>query len=149
MAKTAPTVSQGRRRHDEKRATRNEYCVQPILVNGLASQCAAHFLVWFQTNSEDHIREVLKSGPRGPGGLLEEIEHWFQECSDDAADPVNGPGVWESAENGPWVYEAEVIPYVQQAVREHTKGWKARDFGNYGVLTSAKAALEEAVAKYR
>jgi hypothetical protein len=131
----------------EKRPSMLEYCVPPILVNDLVTQCAAHFLAWFSSNSYDHVRDVVKCPLRGSGGLVEEVEYWFDNCASDAASPDNNLCYWDLEENGPWVYQALPVLEVFKAVRRHTKGWSAQNFADYGYSVSEKADLLKAVAR--
>lgn len=131
----------------KKRPPMLDYCVPPILVNDLVTQCAAHFLVWFSSNSNDHVRDVLKCAIHGSGGIAEEVEYWFDNCASDAASAANNLGYWDLEENGPWVYETVPVLDVLKAIRRHTKGWSARNFSDYGYSVSEKAELLKAVAK--
>ncbi|TDK31287.1 hypothetical protein E2F50_20310 [Rhizobium deserti] len=132
------TVCQGRRP--------NDYCVPPLFVNDLISQCAAHFLADFVTHSADHLRSVLKCGVRGPGGLVEEVAHWLSQCDDDVSGPDNNLGYWDIEERGPWVYGALEAADIARVVTRHTKGWSYRDFASYGYTVREKAEFDTAIA---
>jgi hypothetical protein len=119
-----------------------DYLVSPILVNDLWTQCAAHFLTWFSGHPLDHLRGVLKCGVHKSGGLVEEIEYWMQQCESDATSPGNPLGYWETAENGPWIYQGVPAVDVAKAVKRHTRGWVAKDFAFYGYTVAEKADVE-------
>lgn len=127
----------------------NDYCVPPILVNDLTSQCAAHFLAQFVSNSTEHVRDVLKRGIHRPGGLVEEVQYWMGECAPDAAGIPNGSGYWDHEENGPWVYGTLAPVDVARVVSRHTRGWSLMDFGSYGYTVSEKAELDATVSKLK
>ncbi|WP_156466515.1 hypothetical protein [Rhizobium sp. Leaf306] len=127
----------------------NDYCVPPLLVNDLTSQCAAHFLANFVTNSEGHIRDVLKCGVRGSGGLVEEVEYWLQQCKADAEGKENNLGYWDIEEMGPWIYEKLQAADVARLVSRHTRGWPYKDFASYGYTVSDMAQLDAAIASMK
>lgn len=126
----------------------NDYCVPPLLVNDLETQCAAHFMAWFSTNTVKHVRDVLKCGIHRSGGLVEEVDYWFDYCASDASSNGNNLGYWDVSVNGPWVYETLAVADIAHAVRRHTKGWSARDFALYGYTLAEKESLDKAVAKF-
>jgi len=72
-----------------------EYCVPPLHVHDHTTQCVAHFLNSFRGNSIEHIKAVLHCGLQAPGGLVEEVEYWFQNCSDRRCRPGAGERVLE------------------------------------------------------
>jgi hypothetical protein len=115
-------------------------------VNDLTSQCAAHYLANFVTNSEEFIRDVLKRGRRGAGGLVEEVEYWLQQCQADVSEPDNNLGYWDIEEMGPWVYAKLRAANVARVVSFHTRGWSYEDFASYGYTISDKAELDAAIA---
>lgn len=104
------------------------YCVPPMHVRDHVTQCAAHFLNWFRGNSIEHIQAVLRCGLQAAGGFVEEVEYWFQNCSNDASDPARASGYWNTEEDGPWTYDPLSVRAVAKAVWDHSRGWKAGDF---------------------
>lgn len=124
----------------------NAYCVPPVLVQDLTSQCAAHFVAHFATNSNEHIRDVLKCGVRGPGGMVEEVGHWLYQCQADISGADNNLGYWDLEEMGPWIYDALKAADIARVVTRHTKGWSAGDFASYGYTVMDKAELDAATA---
>ena len=114
-----------------------KYCVPPLLVHDLASQCAAYFLIWFSDNSDDHIKDVLKRGLGGEGGLVDEVEYWFQNCTEDASTDGSNSGYWDPEVDGPWTYANIDIASVAQEVWDHTRGWKSSDFELYGMTVES------------
>jgi hypothetical protein len=131
-----------------KAAKSIQFCVPPILVQDHASQCAAHFLNWFHTNSTAHIKDVLRCGLKRSGGLVEEVEHWFHNCSEDAANGEYDGGYWDLL-YGPWTYEGLPALDIAKAVWNHTRGWKAADFELYGQTTQQHNDHLEAMASWR
>ncbi|WP_018900849.1 hypothetical protein [Rhizobium sp. 2MFCol3.1] len=131
-----------------KTAKRIEYCVPPILVQDHASQCAAHFLNWFHTNSAAHITDVLRCGLKGSGGLVEEVEHWSHNCSEDAMDNDCDGGYWDKS-YGPWTYQELPALDIAKVVWNHTRGWKAADFELYGRTTEQHSVHLEVMARWR
>jgi hypothetical protein len=127
---------------------RLEYCVPPLLVNDLETQCAAHFLAWFASNSVEHVRDVLRCGVNPAGGMVEEVEHWVQQCESDVSDPAYDLGYWDIATNGPWVYQGLSAVAIAQIVRRHTRGWSPKDFASYGYTSEEKAALDAAILSF-
>ncbi|MGO8021297.1 hypothetical protein [Rhizobium leguminosarum] len=113
------------------------YLIPPILVNDLASQCAAYFLIWFSDSSAEHITDILRAGHSGSGGLIEEVEYWMENCSEDAARPNGGAGYWDIEVDGPWTYTGLNSSAVATEIQDHTRGWTATDFGNYGLRRDA------------
>jgi hypothetical protein len=122
-----------------------EYGVPPLHVRDHVTQCAAHFLNWFRGNSPEHIRSVLRGGLNGSGGLVEEVEYWFQNCSEDASEPSPEIGYWDVTVDGPWTYDLLSVTDVARAVWHHSRGWKAVDFEWYGYTVKYKAATEDAM----
>ncbi|PYE92706.1 hypothetical protein C8J35_12119 [Rhizobium sp. PP-F2F-G38] len=124
----------------------NAYCVPPLLVRDLRSQCAAHFVAHFATNSKDHIRDVIKCGVRRPGGMVQEVEYWLCQCLEDVSGPDNDLGYWDLEEMGPWIYHDLKAADIASVVARHTKGWSTSDFASYGYTVNDKAELDAAVA---
>jgi hypothetical protein len=121
--------------------------VPPLLVKDLLTQCAAHFLAHFVTNSTEHVLDVLKCGVHGTGGMVEEVEYWMHQCGDDVEGPGNNLGYWSIDENGPWVSGALSAVDVTKVVTRHTKGWSANDFATYGYTFKDKKAFDTAISK--
>ena len=132
--------------HPSRRA--NDFVVAPILVNDLMTQCAAHFMAWFTTNSAEHIADVMQCG-REPGGLHDEVEHWFYECDQDV-DPKgdNSMCYWPVEDKGPWLYEGLDPVEVAEIVHAHTAGWSTEEFSMYGFTVEDMDNLEEAKAQF-
>jgi len=126
-----------------------EYCVPPMLVHNPATQCAAHFLNWFASNSNEHIRDVVRRGLNGSGGLSEAVEYWFANCSYDAQHPDSNSGYWDPAENGPWTYESLPVMEIAKAVWSHTRGWKPQDFEFYGWTVEERDEHLNAIGRFR
>ncbi|TCP80797.1 hypothetical protein C8J31_11437 [Rhizobium sp. PP-CC-2G-626] len=124
----------------------NAYCVPPVLVKDLTTQCAAHFVAHFATNSNEHIRDVLKGGVNGPDGMIEEVAYWLSQCEADASGSDSDLGYWDLEEMGPWIYDALDAADVSRVVTRHTKGWSTSDFASYGYTVKEKAELDAAVA---
>jgi hypothetical protein len=118
---------------------RLEYCVAPVLVQDLTSQCAAHFIGWFIGNSDKHILDVLRCGLRGNGGLVEEVEYWFDRCTIEDS--------WDVEYDGPWVYDNIPPKDVAAVIWSHTKGWKLQDYRDYGYTKEDREQRDVAFAK--
>lgn len=116
-----------------------EYCVPPILVRDLTTQCAAHFFQWFRFESEEHVRDVRRCGLRGSGGLVEEVEWWFGCCKTSDA--------WDAEHDGPWVYDEVPVKDVADVVWKHTRGWSYQDFLDYGYTTVERDKRDAAYAR--
>ncbi|NKQ87476.1 hypothetical protein [Rhizobium ruizarguesonis] len=126
-----------------KAGPKNNYCVPPLHVHDHVTQCAAHFLNWFRSSSPEHIRSVLRCGLKGTGGLVDEVDYWFQNCLEDASEPSPELGYWDAAEDGPWTYDTLSVAEVAKVVWDHSRGWKPVDFAWYGYTTSHKAETED------
>ncbi len=124
------------------------YIVPPLFVNDFATQCAAHFLVWFATNSIGHARDVLKCGMHKAGGLVEEVEYWMQQCAADAQPSGGNLEYWDTSTNGPWIYEGLSPAVVAKMVKRHTRGWAAKEFLYYGYTVAEKAKLDDVILKF-
>ncbi|WP_216332425.1 hypothetical protein [Rhizobium sp. X9] len=131
-----------------KAAMRIQYCVSPILVQDHLSQCAAHFMNWFQTNSPDHIKDVLRCGLKRSCGLAEEVEHWLHNCAEDAESGECDGGYWDPS-YGPWTYDGLPALDIAKVVWKHTRGWKAVDFELYGRTTRQQDEHLEAMERWR
>ena len=116
-----------------------EYSVPPVMVRDLASQCAAHFMNWFVGNSDGHILDVRRCGLRGSGGLIEEVEYWFDRCTIEDS--------WEEEYDGPWVYDNVPAKDVAAIIWDHTRGWKLQDYRDYGYTTEERHQRDVAFAK--
>jgi len=132
-----------------KPARRTEYCVPPLLVDDLVTQCAAHFLAAFTTNASEHVRGVLKCGINGAGGLRDEVTYWFDQCANDASMPENNNGFWDVDVNGPWTYDLVALREVVKAVRYHTMGWSPANFMLYGVTVEENTELDGVRATFK
>jgi hypothetical protein len=121
-----------------KMALKIAYCVPPILVHDQASQCAAYFLLWFSENSTDHIRDVLKAGLAGSGGLTEEVEYWFDNCAEDASDFNHNNGYWDTEADGPWMYEGLSMMAIATEIWDHAHTWRASDFALCGATVKER-----------
>lgn len=125
-----------------------EYCVPPLHVHNQVTQCAAHFLNWFRSNSPDHIRSVVSCGLNKDGGMVDEVEYWFDNCSADASVPSPEIGYWNVAEDGPWTYDSLAVAEVAKAVWDHSRGWKAADYELYGYTLEHKARDQEITKRH-
>lgn len=126
----------------------NDYAVAPIYVHDLVTQCAAHFLAWFVGMSPENVRDVVDCG-REPGGLKDEVDWFFSQCTQDIDDPENALGYWPIEENGPWVYDGIDPLDVADVVRAHTDGWSDEEFLFYGYTVEEKANLMTAAAQFK
>jgi hypothetical protein len=125
-----------------------EYCVPKITVVDLVTECADKFLSEFACEFEAHMKDVLRHGLNGDGGLADEIEYWHTVCSIDADDPENSGDRWDIAELGPWRFEDVPLVAVARVVGRHTKGWKPADFQAYGTTRRARAEQDAIMAKW-
>jgi hypothetical protein len=125
-----------------------EYCIPKITVVDLVTECADKFLCDFNCEFEAHIKDVLRHGLNGSGGLADEIEYWHTECSIDADDPDNSGDRWDVSERGPWRFEDISLAAVARAVGLHTKGWKFPDFQVYGVTQKERAERDAIMTKW-
>jgi hypothetical protein len=116
-----------------------EYRVPPLLVNDLTSQCAAYFLNELRSRSDAHIKDILRCGLRGSGGLVEEVEYWLDRCS-------GGDG-WFVEDDGPWVYDSLHAKDVAAVVWRHTRGWSLQDYIDYGYTTTETEARDTSFSR--
>lgn len=128
--------------------TELEFLVPPLVGTTLPRRAAAHFLDSFASNSNHHIRDVLKHGLRGVGGMLEEVAYWHQNCSEDVEGQNalrRSNGWWDVEEMGPWIFETIAVENIALAVSDHTRGWKTAEFASYGQTTEDQADFHKLI----
>ncbi len=122
-----------------KSVSMQRYHVQPLLVNDLNSQCAAHFLNWFSKQPQSTIQRVIDVGINGVGGWIDQVDAWFDLCE---SVPGDGRGrLWDTERLGPWVYEHLAVADVAHSLTRHVVGWSVESISAYGRL--ARKAIEE------
>lgn len=127
-----------------KSASLQNYCIQPLLVTDLTSQCAAHFLNWFSQKPLPAIAAVVKIGIHGNGGLVDQVDAWFELCEADIRGAAGSGEHWNTDLLGPWVYEELAVPDVAGALASHIRGWSATSISNYSRLAKAASSRRSA-----
>lgn len=126
-----------------KTVSMQRYHVQPLLVNDLDSQCAAHFLNWFSQQPHSVIQAVIEIGIHGAGGWIDQVDAWFDLCEGGSGSGEGEDCHWDSERLGPWVYEHLAVADVAYSLTRHVRGWGVETIAAYGRLAKKEVAHDD------